>query len=317
MDVAITGHRPPKVGGYRTPHAHSEAIKAAALVWFREVHADRVLVGMALGTDQWVAEACYEASIPFIACIPFPGFSSRWPERSRRDYDRLLNRAEQVVVVNQTESYHPGLLQARNVFMVNNCDHLGAIWNGDPNGGTWNCIRYANQARKPFTRIALPEWFWPEARDLERQFSSARNPPSPLLTQILLPGTQQPPMFRQEIMSTWPAVQQQPPPPRDGPWSFGPPPVAPQQQLPQDVPRPEDPPGFRLNGRQRAFRRRQQAAADARARIEQEVTIRLAPTATHIPLTLTVTESKSEPREVIPPERRFMPGRKLDLGDDE
>lgn len=100
---------------------------------------------MALGVDQDFAYVCYEMAIPFVAAIPFVGQENNWPQHSQDWYEWLLIRAESVVVVSPGE-YAAWKMQARNQWMVDNCDVVLAVWDGSE-GGTANCYRYAHERK--------------------------------------------------------------------------------------------------------------------------------------------------------------------------
>lgn len=70
---------------------------------------------------------------------------------------RLLNRywdvrknADVVRIVTK-EPFSVRAMHARNRHMVDLCDVLVAIWNGERNGGTYSCLKYA--ASRPHVRL--------------------------------------------------------------------------------------------------------------------------------------------------------------------
>jgi uncharacterized phage-like protein YoqJ len=176
MILAVTGHRPNKLGGYATPNPIHSCVVNALADHFRRVGPEKVICGMALGVDQWAAQICCDLGIPWVAAVPFHNFaeSSPWPYHAKAAYARLIQEASEVVTVTDTRHYEPRLLQARNEWMVNHSDHLVAVWNGSP-GGTRNCINYATTRRKPWTRLDIPDAIWAEARRIEFQIEEERN----------------------------------------------------------------------------------------------------------------------------------------------
>jgi len=195
MIVAVTGHRPPKLGGYYIPNPIYLNVREVLRTAFREQD-DRataagdelmILSGMALGVDQWAAEICLEEGIKWTAVVPFHGWDSRWPDASRRHYQRLLNEADSVHVVTDTTEYRANLLYRRNAWMVDNASLVLAIWNGSA-GGTSNCIEYARRKRVRTELLPVPLEIWDQARALERP---ARNNPQ-LLMEIFRPMTASP-----------------------------------------------------------------------------------------------------------------------------
>ncbi len=148
--VAVTGHRPDKIGGYD--------YYARQRVWLRQQLRTIVMdlmpmytiSGMALGVDQDYAQVSIELAIPFIAALPFVGQEKKWPKSSQDYYNWLLERADEKVVVSPGE-YSAYKMQVRNEWMVDNCDVLIAVWDGSE-GGTGNCVRYAQRV-KPASQI--------------------------------------------------------------------------------------------------------------------------------------------------------------------
>lgn len=142
--VAVTGHRPEKLGGYT-----EEAFKALtefAEDWLRRTKPAKIITGMALGWDQAVAMACVNAKVPFIAAVPCDGQESQWPVKSQEFYVWLLSKAEKTVYVSD-KPYFDGCMQLRNKWMVDNSDALLALFNGSA-GGTKNCFDYATNCKK-------------------------------------------------------------------------------------------------------------------------------------------------------------------------
>lgn len=143
MKIAVTGHRPDKLGGYDENNPLAIVVKKH----IRKVlsfYKDKELIticGMALGIDQWWAEACIELKIPFIAAVPFKGMESKWPEESQKRFYKILGSAKKVEYVCKP-GYGAWKMQVRNEWMVNQSDLLIAYWNGSE-GGTGNCVEYA------------------------------------------------------------------------------------------------------------------------------------------------------------------------------
>ena len=130
--MAVTGHRPEKVGGYSDEASKRLTTFAEEMLKFYKPEA--VITGMALGWDQAVAEACRQLNIPFIAAIPFKGQESKWPRESQVHYRELLSCAKEVVEVCQP-GYAAWKMQRRNEWMVCRATRVLALWNGT-SGGT-------------------------------------------------------------------------------------------------------------------------------------------------------------------------------------
>jgi len=151
MTLAVTGHRPNKLGGYDTPNPTYDAVRRALRTRLLELRPTKVLTGMALGVDQWVAELCIELQIPFVAVIPFPGQEKAWPRRAQRRYHTLLAQAVDRVIVSPGP-YAPEKMHLRNEWLVEHADELLSVWDGSP-GGTSSCRAYALKEGCPITDI--------------------------------------------------------------------------------------------------------------------------------------------------------------------
>jgi uncharacterized phage-like protein YoqJ len=150
VKLAFTGHRPDKLGGYAhcPKHANIIVLIEAAI---RDSGCTEVISGMALGVDQWAAEAAVRLGVPFEAAVPFAGQEKAWPPESQRKYRELLSKATKTTVV-YDGGYAGWKMQKRNEYMVDNCDALVAVWDGT-DGGTANCHSYALRVKKPVIRI--------------------------------------------------------------------------------------------------------------------------------------------------------------------
>lgn len=152
MRIAVTGHRPDKLGGYSD-------IAFYNLISIFQLYIDtlprdkpvHILTGMALGWDQAVAHACASRMISFTACLPCNEQSKMWPDSSKERYMTLLGYANKTVIVTPG-TYKHSVMQTRNEYMVNNCDLLVAMWDGSP-GGTNNCVKYAKKLNKPIVNL--------------------------------------------------------------------------------------------------------------------------------------------------------------------
>lgn len=147
MIIAFTGHRPNKLNGYIIPnptylHVCKEIDRA-----LKEFKPEKIITGMALGVDQWAAMIAHKLGIPFMAAIPFERQEAKWPEESQKTY-RLLRKLASEEVIVSPGNYSAEKMQTRNEWMVNHCDKLIAIYNSDPNGGTANCVKYAQSIQK-------------------------------------------------------------------------------------------------------------------------------------------------------------------------
>lgn len=150
--IAVTGHRPSKLGGYdeRIDRSLTEFAKLLLPALRGHYGPHRLCIGMALGWDQAVAEAAADLRIPFVAAVPFPQQPSRWPPSARARWERLCKAAAEVHVL-EPEYSAEGLLR-RNQWMVDRCVLLNALFDGTP-GGTAACVRYARLTDRPVLNV--------------------------------------------------------------------------------------------------------------------------------------------------------------------
>ncbi len=140
VTLGVTGHRPQKLGGFGT-EVHVKLRKLARKV-ISHYGPGMVITGMALGWDMAVAQACVDLGVPFTAAIPFKGQESKWLNESQVLYQELLKHAAAIVVVSPG-GYSADAMYRRNEWIVDHSTILAALWDGQPNGGTYNCLQYA------------------------------------------------------------------------------------------------------------------------------------------------------------------------------
>jgi uncharacterized phage-like protein YoqJ len=149
MNLAGTGHRPSKLGGY--DNATYTRLVALAQTAIKELKPELVISGGALGWDMALAAAANIERVPFLVAVPFKGQEAMWPKLTQERYQRMLERAQDVVIVCEG-GYEARKMQVRNEWMVDHCDLLLALWNGS-NGGTANCIEYAERVGRPIKNL--------------------------------------------------------------------------------------------------------------------------------------------------------------------
>lgn len=155
MRVAFTGHRPGRLFGFDLHDPRRLAIKASLTKVLEGLERPlSAISGMALGFDQDAADVCVEMAIPFIAAIPFLGQEKVWPLSSRKHYERLLSKASEVIVVSPG-GYASFKMQKRNEWLVDHSELLIACWDGS-DGGTGNCVKYAEKMGREIHRLELP-----------------------------------------------------------------------------------------------------------------------------------------------------------------
>lgn len=138
MKVAITGHRPDKLGNWNQ-------VADAILKGLYSLSADHVYIGMAPGADLLAARACTFSWIPYTAVIPWAGHRGSIPEEWLSAYDSAIDHAKEVVILDDSMEYNnrPWLYHNRNKYMVDHADVVVAIWDGSDKGGTASTVKYA------------------------------------------------------------------------------------------------------------------------------------------------------------------------------
>jgi ribonuclease HI len=138
--LAVTGHRPPGLGGY-DPNPTADAVRrrlAEILAAKRELHHDLVvLTGLGLGSEQLGAEAAAMAGVPYVAVLAYPDPGSQWPAGSRKAFQALLDGAASTVVLqDRPPSSKPlagAALRRRDAWLARNAHEAIAVWDGlDP-----------------------------------------------------------------------------------------------------------------------------------------------------------------------------------------
>lgn len=167
FEIALTGHRPDKLGGYDLQTPAYAALKAELrrLIELALTHYDIINChsGMALGADTlWAtaicdAKAAHPQRVLFTAEIPCATQASRWPLVAQTQYQQLLSQADVKHVYAPT--YQPSCMHVRNRAMINACQCVIAVYNGDPHGGTANTVRYAQQLQKQLIYLKPQDYF--------------------------------------------------------------------------------------------------------------------------------------------------------------
>ena len=144
MKIAVTGHRPNKLGGFDAQEAH-RAIRRHMRDLLQKHDNPELISGGALGIDQmWIQVGLY-LDLKITAVLPFKGYNEKWPLRSQIEYQELLDQCKEVRYI--ADEFSMAAYQKRNEWMVDNSDLLVAYWNGS-NGGTANCVQYARNTNR-------------------------------------------------------------------------------------------------------------------------------------------------------------------------
>lgn len=152
MRIALTGHRPDKLGGYEaftTDTGHVLINKIEQLL--RDNKCTTAITGMAQGADWCMYLAALRMGAEIVCAVPFEGQESMWPASVKAKYIEMLSAADEVVHVCEP-GYAVWKMQKRNEWMVDNCDVLIAVWDGS-SGGTANCVKYAQKVGRKIVYV--------------------------------------------------------------------------------------------------------------------------------------------------------------------
>jgi uncharacterized phage-like protein YoqJ len=153
--LGITGHRPPKLGGYDDFTNLSGGIKIQIELFFIEKNPHHIVSGMALGVDQWAVEVALRLGIKVLALLPCEGQESPWPQIAQAYYWNLLDRIKtaggQVTYVT-FGPYTTDCMHRRNREIVDQSSEILSVWDGT-RGGTRDCIRLALAFGTPVTNL--------------------------------------------------------------------------------------------------------------------------------------------------------------------
>lgn len=141
MILACTGHRPHRMG-----HPEHGTLVAFAISQVHRLKPSVLITGLALGWDLACGIAAIKLDVPVWAISPYVGQADRWPPVCRQQRDWVIDRAEVYKELNK--AYRPDAFIWRNVWMVNNCQEVLALYSGAP-GGTDHCVRYATSQSRP------------------------------------------------------------------------------------------------------------------------------------------------------------------------
>ena len=103
--------------------------------------------GMALGVDQWAAEAVLELKkayphITLEAAIPCELQASKWRVEQQERYFTIASQCDKETMLQR--AYTNDCMQKRNRYMVDSSRIVLAVWGGKP-GGTGSTVNYARQ----------------------------------------------------------------------------------------------------------------------------------------------------------------------------
>ena len=155
MILGGTGHRPTD-NEYILPNPTYIYLSQQIEKHILELKPDKIISGMAIGYDIYLANIAIKLGIPLIAAVPFKGQERRWSATDQKRYFNILSKADEIHYSGSTEfSSFTQLFYLRNQYIVDNSDIILAYWDGRKTGGTYNCIEYARENSKDI-RIIPP-----------------------------------------------------------------------------------------------------------------------------------------------------------------
>lgn len=152
--LGVTGHR-----SFTTFNSIGAAVHLAFTLF--ELYKPKLIItGMALGWDQYIANAAIQYKVPFIAACPFRAQPQNWTTDKVVDYYKLLEQAQEVIYTTDEITFpvggHTRAYKDRNCWIVDNSKGLVAFWSG-ASGGTKHCLSYALQCKRPVVNV-YPKW---------------------------------------------------------------------------------------------------------------------------------------------------------------
>jgi uncharacterized phage-like protein YoqJ len=107
--------------------------------------------GMAIGIDQLIAQVLIERELNWTAVIPCQNQDRLWNLQQKVKYKKLLKSASEQIVL--YPEYTPGVMQARNQWMVKHSDICLAVYDGRLTGGTALSVNMAIAHNLPIIKL--------------------------------------------------------------------------------------------------------------------------------------------------------------------
>ena len=148
MRVGITGHQ--KREGIQWPWVRETICTELC----RAEDVTQALSSLAAGSDQEFAKAAISLGIPVTAVIPLEGYERFFKGPDLGAYQQLLDQCATVQLNWQGDSEHAFFEAGK--FIVDQCDVLFAVWDGEKAeglGGTGDIVDYARLQGRPVTHI--------------------------------------------------------------------------------------------------------------------------------------------------------------------
>ncbi len=144
MILGGSGHRVILEEHYNHVYIETEKV-------IKELKPDKIISGLALGFDQLLAVIGFRNNIPVLGAIPFVGQESRWSERQKIIYQKIIEKCSETVIVSNGD-YAVWKLMDRNKYIVDNSNVIISYFSGKPSG-TSNCLNYAKSINKQIINI--------------------------------------------------------------------------------------------------------------------------------------------------------------------
>jgi uncharacterized phage-like protein YoqJ len=159
---SFTGYRPQKLSACLANGsltlARVEEILRAEMLAMLDREFTTFMSGMALGSDMMFARIALElrerytsALVKLVAVIPCLDHDKAWNPRDRALCREMIEQADERVLVSD-RPYFDGCMQRRNRYLVDSCDEMLAIYDGQ-RGGTMQTINYAKGKGRKITII--------------------------------------------------------------------------------------------------------------------------------------------------------------------
>lgn len=150
--VAVTGHRPHRIPARQRPWVQDKlGYVTDKLVGERGMEV--ALSGLAMGTDQWFAEAALTTGARVWGYSPYPEQDARWPQIWQDRRRRIIDTAERVEYL--AANYSNAHLFGRNTWLIRDADALVCVADTSrTTGGTISALRQARD-RIPIVLIDL------------------------------------------------------------------------------------------------------------------------------------------------------------------
>ena len=152
MRIGITGHR--LLGDRKNEDAIRVKLEEVLVA---HAHAsDEALSSLAIGADQIFAEVALALAMRLYVVLPCARYETTFQPAELQSFDRLLalaTRTTQLVFAAPSEA----AFEAAGRFIVDNCDLMIAVWDGEEargRGGTADIVAYAQARGAPL--IVLP-----------------------------------------------------------------------------------------------------------------------------------------------------------------